>query len=675
MSNPSYALRSSASGPVFIGTPGYVLTVDPSGRTFSPQPGGGGAGVTTVFGRPGPAVVAQPGDYDSDEITNNSTVAGASVSEALDNLETEISLLGQGQLVFATVALLAAQPVAAFAGGTAAQVSGFDTYTLTTTFKPGTVADGVNVIAGFGSGGTKFWQRDYTTPACNQQLTDLWVTAAGSDASPTPQTADTPLKTLQEAFNRIARLGVATGDITIHYSGTAQSFDADLTGVTSSGGGVTIRVLAGLTVAATQTASAFTPNDSTTNTRGFVDFPLAGYAVNEALYFTGNTGNALGWVTHHTVSTRDNVTTFFALDGSVDNPDTGNDVQHVTFPSSILNASARVPAGFQITVENVTVTGVPVAVGQSRCLLFNQCVFPNGVAESTAVGFRNCQINGVGTTAPTVPGGVATFEHPYFTGNVVLTGSSPVLFAGSTTFLAPAKLSLVGCDLQFETFGGHDDMAFFEHGSEAFILQAENAACELGTGCQVWGTITSATSWFLMNAGGRFAYRSDRAPNVAGGTNLWRFLDGRAGALADLPVYAELVNAGLIRSDMQSGTTGANVKLTGQGANINPTNLFATAPKAGQYKIGAYVGVVGSTGTSGALVVSATWTDQTGLAQTKAICTYADISAAVHGEGGSIEIETDGGHQVTWSVTGIIDSGGTLNYSVRVVASLESSGS
>ena len=674
MSNPSYALRSAASGPVFTGTPGYVLTVDASGRTFSPQPGGGGGGgVTSVFGRPGPAIVAQPGDYEASEVTNDSSVTGASVADALDNLNTAIGGLGQGQLVFATVALLAAQPVAAFAGGTAAQVSGFDTYTLTDTFLPGTAADGVNVIAGFGSGGTKFWQRDYTTPATNQQLDDLFVTAAGSDASPTPWNAATPLRTLQEAFNRIARLGVATGDITIHYSGTAQSFDADLTGVTSSGG-IVISVVATPTVAATQTASDFAANDSTTNTRGFVEFPLAAYAVNEALRYTGgNTGNALAWVTHHTVSVRDNITTFFGLDASVDNPGQGNDVQHVTFPDSIINASARVPAGFQVTVTNVNVTGAVSGVGESRCLFFNQCVFPNGVAESSSVGFLNCQIDGVGTTAPTVPGGVATFEHPYFTGNVTLTGSSPVLFAGSATFLAPAKLSLVGCDLQFETLAGLDDLSFWEHGSESFILQAEDATCEMSAGCQLWGQITSATSWFLMNAGGRFSYRSDRAPNVTGGTNLWRFLDGRAGALADLPVYAPLVNAGLIRADYQSGTSGASVSRSNLSANIGATNLFATNPKAGLYKVSAYVGVVGSTGTTGALVVSAGWTDQTGHAQTKTIATYADISASVHGEGGSIEVEATGSANITYSVSGIV-AAGNLTYSLRVVASLESSG-
>ena len=54
--------------------------VNSAGTT--PAPGG----VTSVFGRTG-AVVAVSGDYGSDEITNESSVAGATVSDALDSLE------------------------------------------------------------------------------------------------------------------------------------------------------------------------------------------------------------------------------------------------------------------------------------------------------------------------------------------------------------------------------------------------------------------------------------------------------------------------------------------------------------------------------------------------------------------------------------------------------------
>ncbi len=94
MTDPAFTLRAGPSGPVVIGTPGYVLTFDANGRTVSGQPGGGGGGaVTSVFGRPGPAVVAQAGDYDASEVTNDSSVTGASVAAALDALQGEIAAI------------------------------------------------------------------------------------------------------------------------------------------------------------------------------------------------------------------------------------------------------------------------------------------------------------------------------------------------------------------------------------------------------------------------------------------------------------------------------------------------------------------------------------------------------------------------------------------------------
>jgi hypothetical protein len=54
--------------------------------------GGGGGAVSSVFGRTG-AVVAVAGDYDSDEVTNASTVVGVTVSDALDTIEGVITTI------------------------------------------------------------------------------------------------------------------------------------------------------------------------------------------------------------------------------------------------------------------------------------------------------------------------------------------------------------------------------------------------------------------------------------------------------------------------------------------------------------------------------------------------------------------------------------------------------
>ena len=73
----------------------YILT-DPSGPTWDlfATLGGGGL-VDSVFGRTGD-VVAESGDYNSDQIDNASTIIGSNVSDALENLQDQIINKGDG---------------------------------------------------------------------------------------------------------------------------------------------------------------------------------------------------------------------------------------------------------------------------------------------------------------------------------------------------------------------------------------------------------------------------------------------------------------------------------------------------------------------------------------------------------------------------------------------------
>lgn len=88
-----FNLRVPPSGPNVLDLSGRdlnlahnVLTVTADGSSvyFAP-PGGGGGAVDSVFGRVG-VVVAQSGDYDASEVANDSSVAGASVKDALNTL-------------------------------------------------------------------------------------------------------------------------------------------------------------------------------------------------------------------------------------------------------------------------------------------------------------------------------------------------------------------------------------------------------------------------------------------------------------------------------------------------------------------------------------------------------------------------------------------------------------
>lgn len=69
----------------------------------------GASGVSSVFGRVG-AVIAQLGDYTSSQVTNASTVAGATTTNALDSLATTIAGLVTGvSSVFGRVGVIVAQ--------------------------------------------------------------------------------------------------------------------------------------------------------------------------------------------------------------------------------------------------------------------------------------------------------------------------------------------------------------------------------------------------------------------------------------------------------------------------------------------------------------------------------------------------------------------------------------
>jgi hypothetical protein len=104
-------LRSGPSGPAFVGTnqdDAVLWDAAAGGWYVGPVPGGVG-GVTSFNTRVG-VVVPATNDYDSDEIANVSTVTGASVSDALDNLNA-----AGGFTAPAAAANLGAAPVLDFA--------------------------------------------------------------------------------------------------------------------------------------------------------------------------------------------------------------------------------------------------------------------------------------------------------------------------------------------------------------------------------------------------------------------------------------------------------------------------------------------------------------------------------------------------------------------------------
>lgn len=80
-----------------MATPSSDIRISPSGREVSVTPS-----VLSVFGRVGD-VVAEPDDYDTDQVDNVSTISGASFSDALDALAGSDSRLNDSLVPGATV--------------------------------------------------------------------------------------------------------------------------------------------------------------------------------------------------------------------------------------------------------------------------------------------------------------------------------------------------------------------------------------------------------------------------------------------------------------------------------------------------------------------------------------------------------------------------------------------
>ncbi len=139
-------------------------------------------------------------------------------------------------------------------------------------------------------------------------------------------------------------------------------------------------------------------------------------------------------------------------------------------------------------------------------------------------------------------------------------------------------------------------------------------------------------------------------------------------AFTDTPV---LVGAGVaITASGQSLTNDAKY-LTAQVGNIASVSLFGGGnPRKGSYKVGGYVAVT-TAGTTGPLNLNVNFTDDSGVARTVVIATLATL--VLGGNGGVVEIETNGTTPVTLSVTGIV-AAGALRFSLRGNVRIDSNG-
>jgi len=111
--------------------------------------------------------------------------------------------------------------------------------------------------------------------------------------------------------------------------------------------------------------------------------------------------------------------------------------------------------------------------------------------------------------------------------------------------------------------------------------------------------------------------------------------------------------------------TDAGFYLKNQNANISSTNFFQIK-KSGMYRVRGYLAITtADAAASGSPTLKVTWTDDSGVAQTKVVVAGPALTA-LGGNGDEVIIECGPSLAlVTWSIDGII-SAGTAKYSVRM---------
>jgi len=584
---------------------------------------------------------------------------------------------GTTQLAFATVTDLANFDASTIPDGTAAQVAGYDSFAFNLSPIGGEIGgEGVSLItptSGLPSGAV--WERLYDSHASYQFIVStVYVDdTIGSDTNRDPTNPLTPLATLNEAFFRIARQSSGLNSYDINYVGTGQCVDADFTGsVLSSGDSCTIRVVGPLAVLATQNVTTAVAPDPSSNTRGSLTFPGAAYANGEAL-LTGS--ESLSWVNGHPSSNVDKVAHFFNLDGSVHDPANGQAISHVTMTSTLGHIKARVLPGYQIEFVNCQIDGFLECDGaltgsQAAGLLINQCKVADGVSLGGAgqVTLRNCHVT-IGLT-PISPFLGWQLQHCTLGTFFTIPGGSIFILSGSTTCYGTTRMVCHGSTVVCRELSALEDLSFWDLASTPNALELTTTLFD-ANGCTIWGLISATTAAIELFPGSLLSVLSTSPPKIAGGTSDWK-LGSRTGSFAQLPVSSPMLPAGITYQDPSSGVAGANVYLTAQAANIGGTSLFPTNPRKGIYRISAYAAVT-TVGTSGTITVNAIFTDDSNVSRTVAIVTLAAAVSTLGGNGGSIDIETNGAAAVQYSVTGIVTPG-TLAYTLRVTAELISSG-
>jgi hypothetical protein len=192
----------------------------------------------------------------------------------------------------------------------------------------------------------------------------------------------------------------------------------------------------------------------------------------------------------------------------------------------------------------------------------------------------------------------------------------------------------------------------------------------------LWGATTSLYDFGIIVMANARAVQGNVSLGVI--ETVWKIpsavnmiVDNLFFAFSDNTVALKNSNCGLIGSNYNIANnyneTDSGFYLRNQSANIGPT-AFSQIKKPGMYKVFGYVSVTTADGAaSGAPVLNVTWTDDSGVAQTRAVATGPSMTTL---GGGGDEVIIECGPSlalVTWSITGVVSAGSApAKFSVRM---------
>ncbi len=190
----------------------------------------------------------------------------------------------------------------------------------------------------------------------------------------------------------------------------------------------------------------------------------------------------------------------------------------------------------------------------------------------------------------------------------------------------------------------------------------------------MWGATTSLYDYGVSIMANAKLVQGNIAPGVF--AQCWKIpstqnivLDNLFFDFSDNPIWLKNSNSGFIGGNYNVAN---NYSLTDSGfyrklqnANVSPTNFFQIR-QAGMYRVMGYVAVTtADAAATGTPVVNVIWTDDSGVAQTKAVATGPALTT-LGGNGGEVIIECGPNSALAaWSITGV-SSAGNAKFSVRL---------